>query len=826
MELSRSERRKSIFDFQEDDGSVNKIKKIVGVFLGLLTFFIGLSSNLFLDVFSHKGHSTSVVIQILVAAVAAVLYSLYEKKLNLWVFVKTGIIYIIYLILSYWIAITTHLNSPKWHWEEFAKNNGFQTNYLVPTLVFFGLTLIIALILKKKIEFKRPASGISNFFISQFLVAYCLTDTKMVGFVFFSDFYDKDHIFTSLISFLILFVFYSLLSYSFTLGVTDKLNNRVSIHSATSMSLVLAFLFNFWLQYGIKDDVSVNGYTLFPGATLFQIGILTLLNLLVFLLLNRFLLSTVVIVIASSALALANQLKFASRNDLVLPSDLGWIRQIGLLMSFVEERYIIGGLATVVLIISLYMALRRYIWSEHVLTSWKSRVISLVGIGLLFLGINYGMTANSKGDYPENIPVLSRLNSVSIDWMGNIKNAQTKSLAFVWGKQLTTEVIKKPKNYNRQTMEKLAKKYSSEANQINKTRSQNINDQTVIYVLSESFANPNRLDGVTLSSKSVTPNIDAIKKSTTSGLMKSDGFGGGTANMEFQTLTGLPMYNMSPTVSTIYTEVASNMNYIPSISNWYSKKNKIGVHFESANNYSRDSIYNKMGYSKFYATSGSTDKIPKNKIKDEGLHPSDASTYNFVLEQLDSNSPQFLSVITMQNHMPWSSGLPADITGKGEGFTTKENNDLTSYARLLSATDKSTKDFLAKLDKIDQKITVVFYGDHLPGFYPDSTFKKNPESQYQTDYFIWSNYKTEKYNHPLLNSSDLSAALLETTDSKVSPYYALLTEVMDNASINQKKMTTEQKEIANDLKLVEYDLISGKGYLSKTNFYNVKESNN
>ncbi len=50
---------------------------------------------------------------------------------------------------------------------------------------------------------------------------------------------------------------------------------------------------------------------------------------------------------------------------------------------------------------------------------------------------------------------------------------------------------------------------------------------------------------------------------------------------------------------------------------------------------------------------------------------------------------------------------------------------------------------------------------------------------------------------------------------KVSPYYALLTEVLKKASVDKKALEGEAQEIAEDLRMVEYDLISGKGYLSK-----------
>ncbi|WEM62523.1 sulfatase-like hydrolase/transferase [Streptococcus parauberis] len=46
---------------------------------------------------------------------------------------------------------------------------------------------------------------------------------------------------------------------------------------------------------------------------------------------------------------------------------------------------------------------------------------------------------------------------------------------------------------------------------------------------------------------------------------------------------------------------------------------------------------------------------------------------------------------------------------------------------MLSYTDIYTKQFLDALSKVDKKVTVVFYGDHLPGLYPDSVFKQNPK---------------------------------------------------------------------------------------------------
>ena len=52
----------------------------------------------------------------------------------------------------------------------------------------------------------------------------------------------------------------------------------------------------------------------------------------------------------------------------------------------------------------------------------------------------------------------------------------------------------------------------------------------------------------------------------------------------------------------------------------------------------------------------------------------------------------------------------------------------------------------------------------------------------------------------------------------MSPYYALLTEVLHKASVDKKDLDAEGRQIAEDLKLIQYDMVAGKGYLSKDFF--------
>ena len=110
---------------------------------------------------------------------------------------------------------------------------------------------------------------------------------------------------------------------------------------------------------------------------------------------------------------------------------------------------------------------------------------------------------------------------------------------------------------------------------------------------------------------------------------------------------------------------------------------------------------------------------------------SDAATYRSVLDEVGStDANQFISVITMQNHMPyndWYSDNEFTVTNTdgAEPLGEDETREIETYAKGVSLSDKATAEFLDELDAIDKPITVVFYGDHLPGIY--STAGRGPE---------------------------------------------------------------------------------------------------
>lgn len=730
--------------------------------------------------------------------------------------------YVIYSLVSYFLVVTRNLNNDGFIWWHFFKNDFLQYSFFPTIILIVGLATLIF-----HISNKLQLKGKVDDFLAEFdyypvisiglIASFVINDKLFLNMMSekVADFIKKgnynDYILNVVGSVAITLILSCLLVYFILNSYTPLKENRPNYAIVVVLSFFLALVFNYLFQYGIKSDGAVLERYIFPSATLFQITVIALFNLFLYMIVNHILRTTTFIIILGIIITVANSIKFSMRNEPLLFSDLSWIKEIRLVISYIDVTLIFYSLIGLAITVVVFYIFRNQLLRGVITKNWKARLATIVGILTLFSYVFAVFLQQEDGDIAENIPVLSKLNNYeNIEWMGQGTVARERSLTFVWLKQITSKTMDKPEGYSQEAIKNIIEKYTEEAQAINATRSNDISDQTVIYVLSESFSDPTRISNVKLTTDPI-PVIRSVKESTTSGLMKSDGYGGGTANMEFETLTGLPMYNLSTSVSTLYTDVVPQMTYFPSISDFYSSKDKYVIHLGDAATYSRKEVYRKLGFDTFIAASNGSEDAAH--LEHYGVYPSDDSTYQTVLDNIDVNKNQFLSVITYQNHAPWNLDEESEVGGSGEGFSPGENYYMDNYAKLLYQTDQATQKWLQELSQINKKITVVFYGDHLPGFYPQISFADNPDGQYQTDYFIWSNYPTETLSYPLVNSSDFPAELLAVTNSRVSPYYALLTKVLNNASVDKEKLTDEQEVIANDLKLVEYDMVSGNGYL-------------
>lgn len=143
--------------------------------------------------------------------------------------------------------------------------------------------------------------------------------------------------------------------------------------------------------------------------------------------------------------------------------------------------------------------------------------------------------------------------------------------------------------------------------------------------------------------------------------------------------------------------------------------------------------------------------VHKGKI-DNNPYVSDAASYENIIDQLKKEKhPQFLQLVTMQNHMPhngWYCNNQFTDANISDNLGTDERFTINTYIKGVSITDQATEEFLSQLNTMRKPITVIFYGDHLPSDYTSAAKNaKNTLSMHETDYFIWSNHALE--NNPV-----------------------------------------------------------------------------
>ena len=179
-----------------------------------------------------------------------------------------------------------------------------------------------------------------------------------------------------------------------------------------------------------------------------------------------------------------------------------------------------------IITIAIYYFKKTFL-SRTNLEKFPFRILLLLTIIIVYVNVLiYWSNKEQNGQVRDGVPIVSQLNNFqNIVWMGNTVNARYKSISYVWFNQMATEVVPVPEGYSKTRINNIEEKYASIASELNKIRNTNIQDNTIIYILSESFSDPSRIDTVKLN-KDVIPNIRSIKNNTTSGLMQSDGYGG------------------------------------------------------------------------------------------------------------------------------------------------------------------------------------------------------------------------------------------------------------------------------------------------------------
>jgi phosphoglycerol transferase MdoB-like AlkP superfamily enzyme len=541
---------------------------------------------------------------------------------------------------------------------------------------------------------------------------------------------------------------------------------------------------------------------------------------------NRVMLSVGVLGAFVFVVAAANRVKLNVRSEPIYPSDIDFLREPGFLSTMVSTSTLVGaGVVVVAILVGALLWARRHerrlvpVFSRTV--PGRTRALALAArAGVAALALALLMSTSGFND-PGN-PWRKLYELAPQGWRNWNQKTNYQVHGFIGGflYNMPTIAMKKPLGYSRATMDDLADRYTRLAERINAQRTGSLADTNVVFVLSESFSDPTQLAGLRLEQDPI-PRTRALMRTTTSGTMLAQLYGGGTANMEFESLTGQSIGLFVPQLQSPYQQLVTDYDRYPSAVGWFASQGHepIAVHPFNTGMYKRKGVYKAFGFDAFIHDSTMAEH---HKI-DHSDFISDASAFDEVERQIArSDKPLLVNLVTMQNHIPMADAYddPIGVHGIGGG----EKDRVGNYARGLAHTDEALAAFLDHLRASNEKTVVVFYGDHLPGIYSGDVKKANPGlGMYKTPFFLWSSTGGTPRRLPVTSPIFFLPLLYEMSDAPVPPYFALLqrlhTQVSaleqdrvvlpDGREVTRAELSPAAEQVLQDARLMQYDASIG-----------------
>lgn len=320
-------------------------------------------------------------------------------------------------------------------------------------------------------------------------------------------------------------------------------------------------------------------------------------------------------------------------------------------------------------------------------------------------------------------------------------------------------------------------------------RTRSVNEDklpNIICIMDESYSDFSQFSDLELSLP-YSPFMDSMNTNTIKGDCYVSTFGGGTANSEFEFLTGNSMAAM-PQGSIPYQQyidhntgsivrILKNLGY-----------NTVALHPYLASGWNRPAVYEYLGFDKFYSVDDFKDpRYIRSYISDSCSFDKLIDLYEE--NEATSDAPFFMFNVTMQNHGSYSKtyvNFTPDVEYTANPGAFPEAEQYFSVAR---NTDSAVKELIDYFSKVDEPTIICFFGDHLPsfndGFYESIMGVKDvaelsPEEMqklYITDYFIWANYGIQTPDVGGISLNYLSTLLFQCADIPLTEYQLYLTEI-------------------------------------------------
>ena len=318
----------------------------------------------------------------------------------------------------------------------------------------------------------------------------------------------------------------------------------------------------------------------------------------------------------------------------------------------------------------------------------------------------------------------------------------------------------------------------------------------ILFLQLESFIDPMTIQSITLS-QDPCPNFRRLMQTYSSGELTVPACGAGTANVEFEVLTGLSVKFFGPGEypykAVLKEKTGESLAYDLDSLGYTSH----AIHNHRAVFYNRNSVFANMGFDTFTSVEymKNVEKTPKNWAKDDVLT-------ECITDALDSTDGRdMIYTISVQGHgkYPPEQVLQNPVIEVTAAPSEELKWKYEYYVNQVYEMDQFIKELTDTLAKREEPTVLVMYGDHIPAL--DMT-EDDLESGnlYGTQYLIWDNMGLKKDDENL-HAYQLAAHVMEMLDMQVGTIFTY-----------QQNHKNSETYLA-DLKALGYDMLYGKYYI-------------
>lgn len=435
---------------------------------------------------------------------------------------------------------------------------------------------------------------------------------------------------------------------------------------------------------------------------------------------------------------------------------------------------VVGAVALLIWLISMWRRGGQYAGKIH-------HIAALIGI--IVCGVLY--------TFVTNIAIDKRVVST---YFGNIAFAyEDYGLPYCFSASLFNTGISEPNGYTKKAMAKIDKD-----GELNQTATSRSSDElpNIIVVQLESYFDVANAEFFT-TSEDACPNLHNLYQNYSNGYFKVPSVGAGTANTEFEVLTGMNLRYFGPGEYPYKTYSKKHPTESAATALASLGYGTHALHDNTGNFYSRANVFNNMGFDTF------TSKEFMNVLQttENGWAKDEILTHH-IMEAMDTTKQEdFVFTVSVQGHGNYpETQVIENPKIKVEGIEDEAlKNKWEYYVNQVYEMDQFVGDLIKAVEERNEPSVVVFYGDHLPTMGLKAEDLKS-RYLYNTNYVIWDNIGLQKHD-------------------KNIPAYQLMSEVLNRLDIhsgtvfNYHQQRKGTKNYLSDLELLQYDILYGKQYV-------------